>query len=210
MQGIVDELGAARWWFTALLQEDPEQVQPGGGEGILGALGRAGEWFIGMFQAGGDVFVDFVTGIIPLLIVLLTAVYFIVNLIGEERVQGAARFAAGNMFTRYTVLPFLAVFFLTNPMAYTFGVFLEEKYKPAFYDSAVSFVHPILGLFPHANPAELFVYLGVARGIQNQDLPLGPFAVRLILAGLVVILIRGIFTQYITFFLARRQNVDLG
>jgi PTS system glucitol/sorbitol-specific IIC component len=194
--------------FLALLQ-DQEFVTPGGEGGILGRLGDAGEWFIGLFQAGADTFVGFVTGIIPLVIILLTAFYTIVNLIGEERVQGVARFAAGNMFTRYTLLPMIAVFFLTNPMAYTFGTFLEEKYKPAFYDSAVSFVHPPLGLFPHVNPAEYFVYIGVAAGLQQQDLPLGPFAVRLLLAGIVVILIRGIVTQYITAFLARRQGMEL-
>jgi PTS system glucitol/sorbitol-specific IIC component len=195
--------------FLTLLQDQPEAQAPGGEGGILGRLGAAGEWFIGLFQAGADTFVGFVTGIVPLVIILLTAFYTIVNLIGEERVQGAARFAAGNMLTRYTLLPLIAVFFLTNPMAYTFGTFLEEKYKPAFYDSAVSFVHPPLGLFPHVNPAELFVYLGVAEGLRRQDLPLGPFAVRLFLAGLVVILIRGIITQYITAFLARRQGIEL-
>lgn len=195
--------------FLALLQDQPEVQAPGGEGGILGRLGAAGEWFIGLFQAGADTFVGFVTGIVPLVIILLTAFYTIVNLIGEERVQGVARFAAGNMLTRYTLLPLIAVFFLTNPMAYTFGTFLEEKYKPAFYDSAVSFVHPPLGLFPHVNPAELFVYLGVAEGLRRQDLPLGPFAVRLFLAGLVVILIRGIITQYITAFLARRQGIEL-
>jgi PTS system glucitol/sorbitol-specific IIC component len=193
--------------LVALLQEGEQTAAPEGG--ILGALGRAAEWFIGLFQAGADVFVGFVTGIIPLLIVLLTAFYTITNLIGEERVHRAARFAAGNFFTRYTLLPILAVFFLTNPMAYTFGTFLEEKYKPAFYDSAVSFVHPPLGLFPHVNPAELFVWLGVARGLQQLDLPLGPLAIRYILAGLIVIFIRGIVTQFITFFLARRQGVEL-
>ena len=103
----------------------------------------------------------------------------------------------------------MAVFFLTNPMAYTFGTFLEERYKPAFYDSAVSFVHPPLGLFPHVNPGELFVWLGVAEGIRRLGLPLGDLAVRYLVAGLVVILIRGIFTQYITQFLARRQGVEL-
>ena len=192
--------------FVALLQEEQTAAPQGG---ILGALERAGEWFIGLFQAGGETFVAFVTGIIPTLIVLLTFFYALINIIGEDRIHRAARFAAGNIFTRYTVLPVLAVFFLTNPMAYTFGTFLDERYKPAFYDSAVSFVHPPLGLFPHVNPAELFVWLGVARGLQQLELPLGPLAVRYILAGLIVILIRGIVTQYITFFLARRQGVEL-
>ena len=192
--------------FIALLQEGQTAAQTGG---ILGALESAGTWFIGLFQAGGEVFVGFVTGIIPTLIVLLTFFYTITNLIGEDRIHRAARFAAGNIFTRYTLLPVLAVFFLTNPMAYTFGTFLDERYKPAFYDSAVSFVHPPLGIFPHVNPAELFVWLGVARGLQEANLPLGPLAVRYIIAGLIVILIRGLVTQYITFFLARRQGVEL-
>ena len=212
MQGVVNVFGNAGASFLALLQsasQAQKQVQPGGGGGVLGALGDAGQWFIGLFQAGGEVFVGYVTGILPLLIVLLTALYAVINLIGEERIQRAARFAAGNIFTRYTILPLLAVFFLTNPMCYTFGTFLEERHKPAFYDSAVSFVHPILGLFPHANPAELFVYLGVAKGIQDQNLPLGPLAVRYFIVGLIVIFIRGVVTQQITVFLARRQNVEL-
>ena len=193
--------------FVALLfQEEQTAAQTGG---VLGALERAGEWFISLFQAGGETFVGFVTGIIPTLIVLLTFFYTLTNLIGEDRIHRAARFAAGNIFTRYTVLPVLAVFFLTNPMCYTFGQFLDEKYKPAFYDSAVSFVHPPLGLFPHVNPAELFVWLGVARGLQQLDLPLGPLAIRYLIAGLIVILMRGVFTQYMTFFLARRQGVEL-
>jgi PTS system glucitol/sorbitol-specific IIC component len=192
--------------FFALLQDGQADPKVGG---FFGTLGRAAEWFIGLFQAGADTFVGFVTGIIPLLIILLTAFYTLTNLIGQDRVQRAARFAAGNIFTRYSLLPLMAVFFLTNPMAYTFGTFLEEKYKPAFYDSAVSFVHPPLGLFPHVNPGELFVWLGVAEGIRRLGLPLGDLAVRYLLAGLVVIFIRGILTQYITQFLARRQGVEL-
>ena len=177
---------------------------------IMSLLSHGAEHFIGVFQAGGQTFVGFVTGILPTLIVLLTAVYAVIELVGEQRIHRLARLAAGNFVTRYSLLPLLAVFFLTNPMAYTFGVFLEEKHKPAFYDSAVSFVHPITGLFPHANSAELFVYLGVAHGIQQLQLPLGPLAIRYFLAGLVVILIRGIVTEWITQFLARRQNITLG
>ena len=70
------------------------------------------------------------------------------------------------MPVRYTLLPFVAVFMLTNPVCYTFGTFLPEKHKPAFYDSAVSFVHPITGIFPHANGGELFVWLGIAAGVE--------------------------------------------
>jgi PTS system glucitol/sorbitol-specific IIC component len=192
--------------FLALLQDEQPTAEAGG---IFGALGRAAEWFIGLFQAGADTFVGFVTGILPLLIVLLTFFYFLTNLIGQDRVNRVARLAAGNILTRYTVLPVLAMLFLTNPMAYTFGTFLEEKYKPAFYDSAVSFAHPPLGLFPHVNPGELFVWAGVATGIQKLGLPLGDLAVRYLIVGLIVILIRGIMTQYITAFLARRQGVEL-
>jgi PTS system glucitol/sorbitol-specific IIC component len=202
VRGVLDHLG-----FALLLQEEAEATAQQGG--ILGALAQAAEWFIGLFQAGGDTFVSFVTGIIPTLIVLLTFFYAVVNLIGEHRVQRAARFAAGSILTRYTLLPLIAVFFLTNPMAYTFGTFLEERYKPAFYDSAVSFVHPPLGIFPHVNPGELFVWLGVAQGIQRLDLPLGPLAIRYLIAGLIVIFLRGIVTQFITQFLARRQGVEL-
>jgi glucitol/sorbitol PTS system EIIC component len=204
--GFRDGGESMRGVLVALLQGEQATAPTGG---VLGALETAGEWFIGLFQAGGETFVGFVTGIIPTLIVLLTFLYTLTNLIGEDRIHRAARFAAGNILTRYTVLPVLAVFFLTNPMAYTFGTFLDEKYKPAFYDSAVSFVHPPLGLFPHVNPAELFVWLGVARGIQQLDLPLGPLAVRYLLAGLIVIFMRGVFTQFMTFFLARRQGVEL-
>src|SRR6218665_627781 len=61
---------------------------------------------------------------------LAEAVYTVIGLVGEQRVHRLARFAAGNVLTRYTVLPLLAMFFLTNPMAYTFGMFVQEKHKP--------------------------------------------------------------------------------
>jgi PTS system glucitol/sorbitol-specific IIC component len=154
--------------------------------------------FIGMFQAGGKEFVGLVTGIIPLLIVLMTAVNALVRFIGPERVDKVAMVSSRNVLLRYLVLPFLAVFFLTNPMAYTLGRFLPEKQKPAFYDSAVSFVHPILGLFPHANPGEYFVWAGIAAGITTLHLNVGDLAVRYFLVGLVVIFIRGLLTERIT------------
>jgi len=182
----------------------------------MDALADLAEGFIGLFQAGGEVFVSLLTGIVPLLIVLLTAVNALIRLIGPERIDGFARFSArpGVVYLplRYLVLPILAVFFLTNPMAYTMGRFLPERYKPAFYDSAVSFVHPILGLFPHANPAEIFVYAGIAAGITELGLTLGDLAIRYFIVGMVVILLRGIVTEAITgIMLGRRERqIDAG
>jgi PTS system glucitol/sorbitol-specific IIC component len=176
-------------------------------------LGRWAENFIGLFAAGGETFVGLVTGIIPLLIVLLTAVNALIRLIGVERIDRVGEIAGrpGLRYypIRYLVLPVLAVFFLTNPMAYTMGRFLPESRKPAFYDSAVSFVHPILGLFPHANPAELFVYLGIATGVQRLGLPLGDLAVRYFYVGLIVIFMRGVVTEIITnIMLGRKARGD--
>ncbi len=166
------------------------------------ALATAAEWFIGLFQQGGEVFTSLVVGIVPLLIVLMTAVNALIYLVGPERIDKVAEWAAreGVVYypVRYVVLPFLSVFFLTNPMAYTMGRFLPEKYKPAFYDAAVSYVHPPLGLFPHINPGEIFVWAGIAAGIETLGLGLGDLAIRYALVGLVVIFIRGIVTERIT------------
>ena len=96
--------------------------------------------------------------------------------------------------------------FLGNPMMYTFGRFVDQKYKPAYYDSTVSFCHPITGLFPHANGGELFVYLGIAAGITALGLPLGDLAVRYFLVGIVVILMRGIVTEKIYFYMRRKEG----
>lgn len=151
--------------------------------------------FIGLFQAGGEQFVGYVTGIIPTLVVLITAVNSLIKIIGEKRVESAAMFCSKNIVLRYTVLPILSMFFLTNPMAYTFGRFLREEHKPAFYDATVSFCHPITGLFPHANAGELFVYMGIATGITTLGMDSTPLALRYFLVGIIVILIRGIVTE---------------
>jgi PTS system glucitol/sorbitol-specific IIC component len=175
-------------------------------ENVLAYLSRGAEWFINLFTLGGRNFMDLVTGIVPTLIVLITFVNALISIIGQERVNGFARRCSRFRLLRYTVLPLLSMFVLCNPLAYTFGRFLDEKYKPAFYDAAVSLCHPITGLFPHANPGELFVYLGIASGIEALGYSLGPLALRYFIVGMIVVLLRGLVTERITALFMRKRG----
>jgi PTS system glucitol/sorbitol-specific IIC component len=175
-------------------------------ENVLNALSKGAEWFINLFNLGGQNFMGLVTGIIPTLVVLITFVNAVISIIGQDRVDGFAKGCSKFWLLRYTVLPVLSMFILCNPMAYTFGRFLDEKYKPAFYDAAVSFCHPITGLFPHANAGELFVYLGIANGITALGYTLGPLALRYFIVGVIVILIRGLVTERITILFMRKKG----
>ncbi len=175
----------------------------------MDALANFAQTFIGLFQEGGKQFLGLAGGILPTLICLMTAINALIKFVGQENIDRVAQSAAKYTILRYTVMPVMAVFFLTNPMAYTFGRFLPEKYKPAFYDAAVSFVHPILGLFPHANPAELFVYMGIAQGIEQLGLPLGQLAIRYFIVGVIVIFIRGIVTERLTLRMMRQRDLAI-
>jgi glucitol/sorbitol PTS system EIIC component len=190
-----------------ILAQDPPPPNPGGINGVLASWAEA---FIHVFKEGADTFVGLVTGIIPLLIVLLTAVNALIRLIGTHRIEKvgvlAGRKGIQYLPLRYVVLPALSMFFLTNPLAYTMGRFLPERRKAAFYDAAVSFCHPITAIFPHANAGEYFVYAGIAAGITKLNLPVADLAVRYFYIGLIVILMRGIVTDIIVGILTRRKD----
>lgn len=153
--------------------------------------------FMSVFNEGATTLTGWVTGIIPSVICLMTAVNSVIKLIGEDRVEKFCSKITGNFLCRYLILPVIAVLCLANPMCYTFGRFVDEKYKPAYYDACVSFLHPVTGLFPHANAGELFVYMGIAAGVQKLGFQIGELAVRYFIVGLIVILIRGLLTERI-------------
>jgi len=80
----------------------------------------------------------------------------------------------------------------------------------------VSFCHPILGLFPHANAGEYFVWGGVLVALLELEnrgvVPAGyhiNLAIYYFIVGIVVILLKGIVTERVTRFLAQREGVTL-
>ncbi|MGK0555361.1 PTS glucitol/sorbitol transporter subunit IIC [Macrococcus capreoli] len=170
---------------------------------------KLAEGFIKLFQTGADTFISWMTSIVPLVLMLLIAMNTLIQLIGEERINKIAQKSAGNPFLRYLVLPLLGSFMLANPMVHSLGRFMPEKYKPSYFASAAQFAHTSNGLFPHINPAELFIFLGIANGIKQLDLPMTDLAVRYMIVGIILNFIGGWVTDFTTSIVEKQQGVTL-
>ena len=176
---------------------------------ILGILVQGAQLFIGLFETGAETFIGWMQTIVPVVLLLLIAMNSLIRLVGEERINAFAGKAGGNPLMRYMVLPFVGSFLLANPMVHSLGRFLPERYKPSYFASAAHFCHTSNGVFPHINPGELFIWLGVAAGIQKLGLDAGPLAIRYLLVGLVLNFLSGWVTDLTTKIVSKQQGVTL-
>lgn len=166
--------------------------------------------FVGLFQTGANTFISWMTGIVPVVLMLLVAMNSLIRLIGEDRINRLAAKSSKNPLLRYMVLPFLGAFMLANPMALSLGRFMPERYKPSYYASAAYFCHTSNGIFPHINAGELFIWLGIAQGVQKLGLDTTPLALRYLLVGLIANFFCGWITDYLTIWVQKQQGVELG
>ena len=172
-------------------------------------LVHAAEWFVGLFQAGATVFISWMGSIVPLVLMLLIAMNSLIQLIGEDKINRFAGKAAHNPVSRYMLLPFVGAFMLANPMVHSLGRFMPERYKPSYFASAAQFCHTSNGVFPHINPAELFIWLGIAQGITALGLSTGELAIRYLLVGMVMNFIGGWVTDFTTKYVSKQQGIVL-
>lgn len=167
------------------------------------------EGFTHLFQLGADTFISWMTSIVPLVLILLVAMNTITSLIGEKRMDSIAKASSKNPFLRYLLLPFIGSFMLASPMSLTLGKFLPEKYKPGFYSSITIILHTSNGLFPHVNPGELFVFLGIANGITQLGFSTTDLAIRYLIVGAFLGMMNGVICDFVISRLCKAEGVEL-
>lgn len=85
------------------------------------------EGFIHLFRAAGKIFLDMMTGLIPMLICLLLVINFLMKLVGTIRMEKVAALLGRSRILTYGVLPVLGWFFMSSPGALTLGKLLPER-----------------------------------------------------------------------------------
>ena len=162
-----------------------------------------------MTEAGAQQLLTWITQLLPKVFLFLILLNGVTRLIGRARVEKLAARCGSNSLLRYLVLPFLSAVVLGNPMAISMGRYLPEKYKPAYFASASYHCHTNSGIFQHINPAELFLWLGIANGVLARGCDLFPLALRYMLAGLVANYVSGYATELITGRVEKKQGIRL-
>ncbi len=163
----------------------------------------------GMIDAGADQLLTWVTAFLPKVFLFLILLNALTAMIGRSRVERLAAKCGANPLLRYMALPFLSAVVLGNPMAISMGRYLPERYKPAYFASASYHCHTNSGIFNHINPAELFLWLGIADGVLARGQDLFPLALRYMAAGLVANFVSGYATEIITGKMEKKQKVRL-
>ena len=166
-------------------------------------------FFTDLFAYGGAFLISWCADLLPVIFMVLILTNTLIRLIPSRLIEKAAALASRHLLLKYMLIPFFGALILGNPSALTLGRFMPEKDKPSYFACASFFCHTSSGVFPHINSSELFIWLGIARGVEMLGYPVYPLALRYLAAGLLANLVCGIATDYTTAYYCRKMGLSL-
>lgn len=166
-------------------------------------------FFTDLFSYGGDFLVSWCMDLIPSIFMVLILTNTLIRLIPSRFIEKAAALASRHLLLKYMLIPFFGALILGNPSALTLGRFMPERDKPSYFACASFFCHTSNGIFPHINSSELFIWLGIAHGVEMLGYSVYPLAVRYLTAGLLANFLCGIITDYTTSWYSRKMQLPL-
>lgn len=174
---------------------------------MLDAIVNATSWFVNLFSVAGQSFWGMFSGVLPMLICMMTFMSTIISYIGEHRIEKIGHFLGKYKILSYTVLPCLISICIPGVGGLVLASkFVPEDSKLGFIDAKLTMVHPSLGLFPHVNGAEVWVFMGIAAGLTTQGLDTSSFAIRAFLSALVMMPIRAYSSQFVYSLISKRNK----
>lgn len=163
----------------------------------------------GLFTYGGNFLVSWCSDLIPTIFMVLIFTNALIRLIPARLIEKTAALASRHLLLKYMLIPFFGAVLLGNPSALTLGRFLSEKDKPSYFACASFFCHTSNGIFPHINSSELFIWLGIAHGVELLGYPTHPLALRYLAAGLIANFLCGVVTDCTTGYYSRKMGILL-
>lgn len=176
---------------------------------MMNIADRMVTFFTELFTYGGEFLVSWCMDLIPTIFMILILTNALIRMIPEKFIEKAAALASRHLLLKYMLIPFSGAVLLGNPSALTLGRFLSEKDKPSYFACASFFCHTSSGIFPHINSSELFIWLGIAHGVERLGYPVFPLALRYLAAGLVANFVCGILTDHTTAYYSRKMRLTL-
>ena len=164
------------------------------------------ESFINIFSVAASYFCDLLVGICPMVLMMLVVFNAIISFVGQDTIDKVSMFLSKYSILAYTVLPIFSMIMLGNPMNCTPARFLKQKQRVGFWEASMPLSVPLLHWFPHTNPAEYYLWWGIASGVDALGHNVTTLAIRLFCYEIIIALIRSYLSEYIWCYLAKKDG----
>lgn len=148
-------------------------------------------------QSASSHFLTLAVTILPVFLFMRILLTVTLRLVGTAQTEALARLCGRSRVLTYGLLPVIGWLLLRAPGALALGFVLPEKSKPGFEDALTTLAHPLSTAFPGVVTPELVAWLSITAGLRNHGLPVTQLALRYLLTGVLICLIRGMVTEWL-------------